>query len=78
MSKELESIYTELIKLAASMFRHESEPSIYIDELKFCKTTPWKDKVRRANDNEKNYDLTHRRAHKIKLIAAELRKELTR
>lgn len=76
MSKELQDIYSELIKLVASMFRHEGEPSIYISELKFCKTTPFRDKIRRAEDNEKSYNLSHARAHKIKVIADKLRKEI--
>lgn len=73
MNKKLQEIYSELIKLAAEMIRHENEPSIYISELKFCKSTPFKDKIRRANDNECSYNLSHRRGNRIKIIADKIR-----
>lgn len=78
MSDNLQKAYSELIKLAAEMFRHEGEPSIYIGEMEFCKTTPFKDKIRRSRDNEKSHNLSHNRAHRIKAIADNLRSQLSK
>lgn len=75
MSENLQDIYSALIKLVAAMVRHDDEPSTYIEELEFCKSTPHKDKFRRLQDNQRNYNLSHSRALQIKKIADKLRSE---
>lgn len=76
MRENLETAYTDLIRLAAEMMCHEGEPSIYLEEMQFCKSTSNKDKIRRLQDNETNHDITRHRAHRILNIVDKIRKEI--
>lgn len=72
----LKSSQTKLVNIAASMVRHDNEPTCYSEEIDFPKTTPLKAIRLHLKDNNKNYKLSHERGIKINIVAENIRATL--
>lgn len=69
----LQEVRTSLVKLAAAMVRGDNQPSRYFEDLKFCKSTPRKDRKAHWDDNRKNNDITHTRGMELTALTTKIK-----